>query len=638
MHTNKNFLSRSFNILHSVLGLVLIAYFLDFLYDALIAQGAGPMVLLVLVPVKIFLYSGAFGALAEIVGGQEIVFKFSRLKVNAQKYWKIYLVLMLLPFLIHFLLTLFVPEGKGIPVSVVTIQFNLVVLYLLVRMMISNAYVRTLNLEKRRVMIPLNGIMTIFVLYMADMFLSYLPQFFTGEAYYLQNIAGLLSRYIQFLIFLYLAEIILNGYPEIRQRFNSEKEIYLVNPIGSGSLGSIAYSVNRSYPPFFIVLKALTPRHYSVREFNQAVWSERYYRGGCLVAITCYTSNSGEAYRIAKGFKSRGATVVMGGPHVSYLPEEALEYCDSVVVGEAEGVWKEVIKDYECNDLKKKYTGLPSGENHDLIYQALLNSPPEVIKEYLETSRGCKFKCHFCTIPGISGGKIRNKPVFELVELIKKIKYKYKKINFIDNNIYNDPAYAKALFKALKPLNVKWQTACTIDIARNGETLKLARESGCFGLLFGYEVSEKTQGKELGGKFSMAEKYREYTKRVQAMGIKIRANFMFGFETDNFKGLVHLWVYCLSLRPFSSGLSLVTPLPGSKFYYDMIKENRLTTLNWRNYTMLKPVFRHKTMHHKVLSAFFPFLSVAYLLTTSQTGILILLVLVHAAFLARIFGL
>jgi radical SAM superfamily enzyme YgiQ (UPF0313 family) len=313
----------------------------------------------------------------------------------------------------------------------------------------------------------------------------------------------------------------------------------------------------------------------------------------------------------------------MGGPHVSYLIDEALEYCDSVVIGEAEGIWPQVVADYENKTLKKKYDGASSDDYHRLVHQELLNSPPEVIKDYLETTRGCKFKCHFCTIPSFSGGRTRRKPVFEVVELLEKVKPKYRDVTFIDNNIYSDPTYARELFKALKPLKMRWTTQCTIDIAKNDETLALAKEAGCTGFLFGYEIYNGSQAKEEGGKYSMAENYLRFTNKIKKAGIQIKAHYIFGYDTDSLKSLWRLWKFCFSIRPFFTIVSLLTPLPGSALYDDMVKENRLTNLNWHNYACHALVFRHKQINNTLLSALYPVIYVVFLLTTSQAGFVFL---------------
>ncbi len=633
-------LKTSYEVLASVPSLVLVTYMLGLFYDTSFIQDLGWSALLLFIFLKIILYSGIYGVLVELASGQEFLIDFKQFRQNIRAFWKIYSLLLVVPFFIHFPLTLLSNYFKALPVTVVFTHFNIIALYILANYIIEKKYVKQLGLPRRKIPLSIFNIVVILALYFIDLGVFYLPQFVMTEKYYLPNFLGFLSEIIHYFQFLYFSVLILNSYPEIQKHFTPQRELFLINPWCAGMLRSLGYALfSRGYPPAFVVLKAMTPKNYKVREFNQVIWRNRYYRGHPLVAITSYTMSSFEAYKIAKGYKQRGATVVMGGPHVTYLPKEALEYCDSVVVGEAEGVWKDVIKDYENHTLKKEYTGSGTKEYHDQVYQELLNSSPDVIKDFLETTRGCKFKCHFCTIPGLSGGNVRNKPVFQLVELIRKVKKKYNQVTFIDNNIYNDPAYARELFKALKPLNIKWRTACTIDIAKNEETLKLAKESGCVGLLVGYEISGNSpDSQNLRGKFSMAEQYRRYTQTIQQLGIAIRANFIFGFESDRLKDIWRLWRYCLSLGANSAGLGILTPLPGSQLYHDMLIENRLTNLNWCRYSMFQLVFKHKYLNDAVVSKVFPVVSVFYLLTTSKTGRILFSLLIILALCTVLFKL
>lgn len=630
---------KSFRILHSFFTPVVIAFFLEsqiftlLFSDRIVNLSFGWLIPLLIFPFKIYFYSGIYGILTEMTSGATILFHTKDFPRAAQENWPIVLVISILPLAIHFLTFIFVPD-KNVTLTQVAFYGDLIFVFLLAQGILARKYFKPDHLPRRTIRMTPRESLILIGLLLSQISLYHLPQFIDGGLFDLPRISIFLSRYLHFLSFLYVIQLILNEYPEITAKFMAEKQLILINPLGPGILEAIGSIFIRSYPPVFVVLKALTPKSYQFKEFNRVLWQSRYYGAAApsnaLVAITCFTSNCAEAYKIAKEFRKRGCKVIMGGPHVSYLIDEALEYCDSVVVGEAEGVWPQVVKDYENNCLKKKYDGASTGEYHQMVHQELLNSPPEVIKDYLETTRGCKFKCHFCTIPSFSGGRTRRKPVFEVVELIEKIKPKYRNVTFIDNNIYSDPAYARELFKALKPLNVKWTTQCTIDIAKNDETLQLAKEAGCVGFLFGYEIYEESQAKEQGGKYSMVDNYLRFTKKIKKAGINIKAHYIFGYDTDNFKSLGRLWKFCFSVRPLFTIVSLLTPLPGSVLYDDMVRENRLTNLNWHNYACHSLVFRHKQMNNTFLSALYPAIYFLFLLTTSQGGFIFLGLLLFAS--------
>lgn len=595
------------------------------------------LALIVSIPVKLYCYAGIYGYLVELINGQEVVVSYGRFHRNAFRYFSLFSGVSLAVYFFNFLLFLFIPSFR----IMTAYQYfyplvGTLIAFVIAYAIIYDKYLKPTKAPLRNISIYSQQGLVIVGLFVLECALSWLPTFLPATEFDWARPIMLLVKYISLLQFIYISTLILEAYQDIFQKNENSSEIFLINPCGGGVVDGVAYVFQSGYPPVFVVLKALTPKHYKFREFNRLFWRDRYYKSGKLVAITCYTSNCAEAYKIAKEFKKRGSKVVMGGPHVTYLPDEALEYCDSVVIGEAEAVWMDVIKDYENNTLKPKYMGNAIDDYHDQVHQELVKSPPHIIKDFLETTRGCKFRCHFCTIPSLSGGKTRKKPVSEIVELIGKIKFKYRNIVFLDNNIYSDPAYAKELFQALIPLKIKWWTQCTIDIAKNTETLTLAKKSGCTGFLFGYEIFGGSLEKQQGGKFAMAENYFRYTKIIKKMGIKIKAHFIFGFDSDSFWNLPKLWWFCFRIWPLWTVISILSPMPGSALYYEMLEQNRIMSLNWRNIGTTSMVIRHPRMNSRVVSFFFPFIRSFFFLTTSSGGVAILAA-VTAVILFDLFG-
>ncbi|MDP2652424.1 MAG: radical SAM protein [Candidatus Omnitrophota bacterium] len=636
MSTHRSSFGKSFDIFLSFFSPIVVVFLLEpsvatiYFGDAVAQSPWAGLVFILLFLAKTLFVAGVYGVLVRIAAGEDDLFNWKVFSGQFLKNWPVCLGVGLLPLVLHFLAFGLFP-GRDIELASIQTFGDLVFCYLLASAVVSSEYLRPMGQGRRRILISFREagvLLGLFGLSAVVYGAAKVPA--PGLVDY-PRIAFLPLKAIHFFTFIYLAQLILDAYPEIRARFLSDRELVLINPVGPGILEGIASLVvySRTYPPVFVVLRALTPKSFRVREFNRALWNDRYYTDHGLVAITAFTSNCSEAYKLAKEFKRRGARVVMGGPHVSYLPDEALEYCDSVVTGEAEGIWPQVVADYEAGTLKPRYDGVPSEENHQIVHQELLNSPPAVIKDFLETTRGCKFKCHFCTIPSFSGERVRKKPVFEVVELLEKVRTKYRNVTFIDNNIYSDPAYARELFRALKPLRMQWSTQCTIDIAKNDETLKLAKEAGCTGFLFGYEIYDKSQEHQQGGKYAMAENYLRYTEKIKAAGLLIKAHYIFGYDTDTFRSLFSMWRFCFSVMPYMTVVSLLTPLPGSALYVDMLKANRITDLNWHNYTCHSLVFRHERMNNAVLAAVYPFIYVFFLSTTSQEGFVVLWLLIAA---------
>lgn len=375
------------------------------------------------------------------------------------------------------------------------------------------------------------------------------------------------------------------------------KELYLISPVWPGPLGQITSFIAGAYPAVFAVLRALTPKGYIIKEFNGLAWKDWYYASDKLVAITCYSSNSYLAYKIAKEFKKRGSIVIMGGSHVIYNSDEALEFCDSVVVGEVEWLWPQIIADYENGCLKPKYFGPPLDDFYSPVHKALLAMPPDIIVNCLETTRGCKYNCEFCSIPPLSGNKIRHRPIGQFIELVEKAKSHSRRLFFLDNNIFADPVYSKELFRRLIPLKIEWSSASSIDIATDSEALCLAKESGCSHLLIGYEIVAQSRQENKEAKLGFAKDYLELTKKIAGAGIKVKAHFIFGFEGDDLKYLRELAGFCFKLNAQYALISALTPFPGTRLYQSFFAQGRITNLNWRQYDCHHLVFKHPKINN-----------------------------------------
>lgn len=622
----QSLLKKSFDILNSCLVLVLVTYLVDVIYARLLYLNRGFLAMAVVIPAKIYIYSGIYGMLIELGAGEELVVRLHNFQKNAREFWRVVLPVMGLPAVVHIFAEFLSLNPRATSLYAFYAHLNVLLSYLVAWILIKRKYLRPQGLPERKVRVNMRSAATLLLLYFMQLFVFYLPYNLNTGNFELTRITALWAHYLQWLVFLYAVAIMLRQYPEIEKNFVFEKEIYLINPAGGSIFFYLITLISRSYPTVFAILKALTPKHYRFREFNRHSWGERYYAGGKLVAITCYTSTSSDAYRIAMEFRRRGSTVVMGGPHVTFMPEEALEYCDSVVIGEAESVWPELIRDYENRSLKKRYVGVPLEECYSIVYEELLNSSPAIIRDSLETTRGCKYHCRFCAIPGLSHGRVRTQPVSQVVALLRKIRPTFRHVLFNDNNIYTDPVYARELFNAIKPLRIKWSTQCSIDIAGNEEMLRLAKESGCHTLLVGFEISDASAEKQQGGKLAIADKYREYARRLRKMGIAIKAHFIIGFESDCFKTLLRIWRLAFAMQSTFTVISVLTPFPGTAFYDDMVRQDRITNLNWRNYNCQHLVFQHERLNRRLLMLFWPTVNIIFLFTTSRCGYLLLVVL------------
>lgn len=360
------------------------------------------------------------------------------------------------------------------------------------------------------------------------------------------------------------------------------------------------------------ILPALAPRYYRVQILSQKIfWHERDFVGDALVGISCVTSNVHEGYKIADRFRKAGSVVVMGGTHVSFLPDEALQHCDAVVIGEAESVWPEVIKDYENRTLKKIYRGEPLDNYFDPSYEYFLKIDPKILyKTGLLLSRGCKYQCEFCAP---HAKKVRFIKLEQSLELIRRTAQAWKRplgakptILIQDDNIFSGPDRAKQLFKAMTPMKVNWVGNSSIDIAFDDEALRLAKESGCLLLFIGFEsIYPKMLPKTSVGGMVNADDYIQAIKKIQDYGIKVMGAFIVGLDHCTHKYYLELIWFLIRARLYMISLTILTPFPGSPLYERLKAENRIITFDWRKYDgVFRVVFRPKHMSVTALYLWF----------------------------------
>lgn len=383
-----------------------------------------------------------------------------------------------------------------------------------------------------------------------------------------------------------------------------KKELILILPASSHPVIRFVLRLVFTTPGTFslYILFALAPKDYTIRVFNQKLfWLKRDFTGNALVGISCATSNSAEAYKIADRFRKAGSMVVMGGIHPSYFPEEALRHCDSVVVGEAESVWPRVIKDYENKSLRRIYRALPLEDYFSVSYPYFLNMPLRILRRTgILLSRGCKYRCEFCVPPF---GKVRFVKLDQALALIERISKGARRpfgikphILFRDDNIFSDPGYAKQLFERLIPLGLTWEGNSSVDIAFDEEALRLAMAGGCRRLFIGFETiyPEKLQKTSVRSMRS-TDDYRRAIKKIKSYRIKITGAFILGFDYYAHKDYLRLMRFLITSGLDLISLTILTPFPGSALYERLRKAGRITTFDWRKYDSLHHVV-FKPMH------------------------------------------
>ena len=342
------------------------------------------------------------------------------------------------------------------------------------------------------------------------------------------------------------------------------------------------------------LLEGLTPARHEVKVVEEETETVNIDEPCDLVGISCMTSNTPRGYELAKEFRKRGKLVVMGGVHPTILPDEAAYYADSVVVGEAEGVWEQLLEDAENGRLKPRYHEPDITLDRYIAMKYRKDSKQRMFNAIpIMTTRGCPYGCDFCCVSDIYGKKIRHVPIANVVRDIEESNAKL--YIFLDDNIIGDPHYAKELFRAIKPLKIKWGGQASISFVHDTELMRLAAGSGCIALFFGLESVSTIQLKKMRKSIKDIEKMGEAVKKIRDRGIHFHGSFVFGFDDDTTAIFPETLDFMNKHSISTASFNILTPYPGTRVYRQFKEEGRLLSDNWKYYDHSTVVFRPRNM-------------------------------------------
>ena len=354
-------------------------------------------------------------------------------------------------------------------------------------------------------------------------------------------------------------------------------------------------------------LAALTPPGIEVKITDENVEPIDFDEEVDLVGITGMVMHAKRAYEIAKRFRERGIPVVMGGPHASSCSVEAKEHVDSVVIGEAEPVWPELIHDLRVGPLKPFYKGETYCSMRELPPPRLdlLRKEAYMTVNCVQTTRGCPHQCDFCHVTHFFGKTYRCRPVDEVIQEVERLSGEF--IVFVDDNIAGNRQHATELFKRLKPLKKKWAGQASLTLARDPELLRLAAESGCVSLFIGMESLSPENLKEMNKAFNRAHQYEEALRALHDHDIMVLAGFIFGLDHDDEGVFEQTLRFCERNRIELPSFFILTPLPGTPLFQRMESEGRLLHKDWSKYNGATVVFRPRLMTEETLQRGFNWL-------------------------------
>jgi len=349
-------------------------------------------------------------------------------------------------------------------------------------------------------------------------------------------------------------------------------------------------------PPMSLpVLASLTPGDAEIHLVDENVERVNLDEPADLVAISCMTAAASRGYEIADRFRDKGVPVVMGGMHMSAMPEEAAEHADAVVIGEAEHQWGQVLADFAAGRPQQFYSSdtRPVLENLPIPRRDLLQTDRYLTVNIVQTARGCPHKCHFCSVSPVFGRRYRFRPVPEVIEEVRSLGARW--LGFSDDNFVANPTRAKELCEALIPLNVRWVSQADLTMAKDTELLKLMARSGCMAMFMGLESISQESLASAGKRTNMEVDYEQAIRTIHKHGIDIVGSFVFGLDPDELPIFEQTVDFAQRMKLAAAQFAVLTPFPGAPLHDQLRDEGRITSFDWSKYTMGHVVYQPRNM-------------------------------------------
>lgn len=364
-------------------------------------------------------------------------------------------------------------------------------------------------------------------------------------------------------------------------------------------------------------IAAVTPPEIEVKMVDEVYEKVPFDEKFDLVGITAQTPVAPRAYQIAQEFKKRGIPVVMGGVHASMLPEEALRYVDTVVIGEAEEIWPKLIEDLKKGQLRQIYqtNGFVNPSTLPIPRRDLLNGSFYFPLKLIETTRGCPHRCDFCGVSKFFGFRYRNRPIQEIDRelqtlfkkgpvmspLLKKTLSLFSKdlpyflkrrlLYIIDSNVAGNKRFALELISLLKEYDLLWYGHAPVSVAFDQELLQGFAESGCIALNIGFESLSTKNLKTMGKAFNQPSQYSEAVRRIHDHGIGIMGTFIVGLDDDDPGVFQRIIDFCITEKLDWALTFIMAPYPGTDSFTRLESEERILSKDWEKYDSLHAVYQ-----------------------------------------------
>lgn len=354
-----------------------------------------------------------------------------------------------------------------------------------------------------------------------------------------------------------------------------------------------------------LTLAGMTPERYELEYFEIADLRALGKLPDCdLAAISSFSAQINDAYEVAGRYRALGVPTVMGGLHVTALPQEALQHANAVVVGEGEISWLQVLDDFEHGRMQRLYE--PNGRQFDLADAPMprydLIDPDKYNRLTVQTQRGCPWHCDFCASSIMLSPRYKVKPVAKIMDEVRAIKAIWPRpfLEFADDNTFVNKKHSKLLMQAMAPEDVRWFAETDVSVADDAELLSMMHDAGCAQVLIGFEspTASGLDGIELhrNWKSTRGAEYMAAIERIQSQGIAVIGCFVLGLEGDTPAVFDQVRQFVEDSGLFQVQITVLTPFPGTPLYARLEREGRiLHPGSWDRCTLFDVNFTPKHM-------------------------------------------
>jgi radical SAM superfamily enzyme YgiQ (UPF0313 family) len=335
-------------------------------------------------------------------------------------------------------------------------------------------------------------------------------------------------------------------------------------------------------PLSMAVLAALTPADVDLRFYDDRVERVPFDEPTDLVAMTVETYTARRAYQIASEYRRRGVPVVMGGFHATLASSELERYADAVVVGEAEGLWAEVLDDFRHGTPRKYYRANARPSLDGVVpNRAIFRGKRYLPLALVESGRGCLHTCEFCSIQSMYQATLSRRPLDTVVAELTALRKTHRPFFFVDDNVTAHPAHAKEFLRAIAPLGIRWMSQMGIAAAHDEEMLDLLQRSGCAGVLIGFESLDPANLEAMGKGFNAAAgDYATAVANLHRHRIGVYGTFVFGYDHDTPESFSAALQFAERHGLYLAAFNHVVPFPGTPLHRRLEQQGRLLSPAW----------------------------------------------------------